>query len=68
MKREIPNIDRKSRSLPMHLFQNRTMHLNTITQNKEEAKLLRKKFTTIEDMKITINHHKGISRAIDHRS
>jgi len=65
LKKGIPNIDRKSKSLPMHHFQNRIMCQNTIIQNKGEAKLSRKKFRTIEDTRISINLHQGTSRAID---
>ena len=55
----IPNIDKKSKSLLMHHFQNRITFLNTIIQNKVEVikeavtrKHLKLKFKTIrEDMK-----------------
>jgi len=68
LKKEIPNIDKKSISLKMHHIKNRIMLLNTIIQSKVEVKLSRKKFRTIENTIISIKLRKGISRAIDLRS
>ena len=65
LRKGIPNIDRRSKSLLMHHFQNRIMFLNTITQNKEEVRHSKMKFNSIADTSKWANLRKGISRAID---
>ena len=65
LRKGIPNIDRRSKSLLMHRFQNRIMFLNTIIQNKEEVKHLKMKFNSIADTIKWVNLRNGISKAID---
>ena len=65
LRKGIPNIDKKSKSLLMHHFQNRIKFLNTIIQNKEEVKHSKMKYISIVDTSKWVNLRNGISRAID---